>query len=275
MRVSDATTPEIGVLLLKLVPQSSIRFNSARSVHAALLRRIELVNPEISRLLHDAPHGAPSSDHPWAISPLLGQPEHTAQGLNALPGRQYTIRVAALLPQVVQALDAAFDADHPLGREPLFLESVPCHVIREETGWETLATYGHLLNTASPRRRIALRFLSPTGFRTARAGMPTPTPRLCLEGYLRKWTAFSGLSMPAEAILGYAEEHLTVRRTQLRPASVRLGWSVEEGVVGWVEWWAEGGSPFLLRLVNALANYASYCGTGMKTALGMGQTTRL
>ena len=63
--------------------------------------------------------------------------------------------------------------------------------------------------------------------------------------------------------------------SKLRPASVQLGKFYERGVTGRVSWQAEPQLPALLRLVNALVDYAFYCGTGGRTAQGMGQTVRV
>jgi len=61
----------------------------------------------------------------------------------------------------------------------------------------------------------------------------------------------------------------------LRPTTIQLGRYYEKGVAGEVHWEADDAEPALLRLVNALVDYAAYCGTGMKTAQGMGQTVRI
>lgn len=56
---------------------------------------------------------------------------------------------------------------------------------------------------------------------------------------------------------------------------MRLGDFVGLGVGGRVAWEADGTQPAVLRLVNALVDYARYSGTGVKTTQGMGQTVRL
>lgn len=75
-----------------------------------------------------------------------------------------------------------------------------------------------------------------------------------------------------EPLLGYAAEHITFGQATLHPAETRLGRYSEREVIGRVGWSAHGVSPALLRVVNALVDYAEHCGTEMKTALGMGQT---
>ncbi|MFC2059912.1 CRISPR system precrRNA processing endoribonuclease RAMP protein Cas6 [Chloroflexota bacterium] len=53
-----------------------------------------------------------------------------------------------------------------------------------------------------------------------------------------------------------------------------MGTYSELGFTGQVKWKASNTYYALLRQVNALVNYAVYCGTGMKTTLGMGQSRR-
>ena len=287
--------PELGSLILAISPRNEavFRFSPTRSVHASLIRRLELVNPSVSSKLHDDAVGASSSEHAWTVSPLTGPFGRSGTHLVAIPGSIYEVRVTALTTEVVQTLAASLDPSHPLGAEPLTLEWVPFDVVWERSGWESVATYASLQSAARPRRRIGLQFRSPTGFRRVDEGTEVHWPSLCLQGYLRKWNAFSGLTMPAEATMRYAANELTTCHQDLRPESVllsgharmdlagstdstcqhlgRVGYS-QKGVVGSVEWLASGKSPLLLRMVNALVKYSLYCGTGMKTSLGMGQT---
>jgi CRISPR-associated endoribonuclease Cas6 len=188
-------------------------------------------------------------------------------------GQPYRVRITGLAPRVLGVLKAAFLSDHPLAKEPLYLERVPFRIGFEETHWESLGTYAALLTGATPQRRISLTFRSPTSFRRGdrRTGQ-APEPRTCFTGYLLKWNAFSPVLMPEETLLEYVSLHMKLFRQELRPAPMKLGRYVIRGVVGTVVWTAEDGTPYVLRLVNALADYAFYCGTGTHTTQGMGQT---
>lgn len=268
---------QLGVLYLALSSATPGKFGTSpvRSLHAALSRRLELLDPDLSQALHDAPEGAHSSDHPWSISPLIG-PLHRSGGyLVTVPGEPYRVRITALVPEVLAALVAAFDPATPLGREPVFLENARFDVVPQESHLESLATYASLLTAARPNRRINLVFRSPTAFRSRQPAGLEPALRLCIEGYLRKWNTFADVVLPEEPLLEYAEQSVRVVSAELRPASMQLGKFYEKGVAGTVTWEAEAQPPALLRLINALVDYAFYCGTGARTALGMGQTVRM
>lgn len=269
---------QLGVFQLALVPRSECWFRAspARSLHAALLRRLELAAPQLSQALHDAPRGVVAVDRPWTISSLSGPLERDVPHLAAVPGNTYTVRITCLVPELIDALAAVFNPGTPLGQEPLELESIYFDVLHQRCRLESLTRYASLLSRAKPRRRIRLAFQSPTGFRSNRQDNAVPSPRRCLEGYLRKWNAFAGVPLPVGVgdLLGYVEEHIKVVDSKLRPTQVSFGGFYEKGVVGEVRWEADGGPPALLRLVNALVDYAYYCGTGVKAAQGMGQTVR-
>ena len=268
---------ELGILEVALMPEAIATFKSspALSLHAALLRRLELIAPSASQALHNAPPGAPSSEHPWTISSLSGSLHREGNNLVAMQGKTYYVRIAALVPQVIHALDIAFNPEHSLGQEPLMLEHVPFAVIPEQSHWEQLATYASLLTRARPFKDIPLEFLSPTGFSTRQGQLVSPEPLICVGGYLRKWRAFSEILLEEESVLEFAENHMTRERTDLRPTMHRLGKYSKRGFVGKVDWRADNSSPALLRQINTLVDYAIYCGTGAKTSMGMGQTRRI
>lgn len=267
---------ELGVLTVALEPEQRCLFQGspAASLRAAVLRRLELLDPALSGALHGAAGGGQDL-RPWTLSPLLGPLERRDRCLVAGPGQTYRVRLTALAPRMLRALDAVFGSDHPVANEPLFLERVAFRPVSGQTGWTGLTTYARVLTLARPTRRITLRFRSPTGFRRRDDAAIVPTPRLCVTGYVRKWNAFSDLALPEESLVGFAEDGLAVAHQDLRAAPLRLGAYAIPGVSGTVEWSADGEAPAMLRLVNALADYAVYCGTGIQTTQGMGQTTRI
>jgi CRISPR-associated endoribonuclease Cas6 len=266
---------ELGVLSLVISPEANCSFGvtTARLLNAALLRRIELVDPALSAALHDTPAGASSVEKPWTISPLTGLIQKNKNHFVA--AEKYPVRITALNSEVMQALASAFDPEHPIGREPLLLGGVPFSTLLEQSGWENLATYASLLTISRPLKDIVLEFNSPTGFRTQNKTTALPEPHRCIAGYLRKWNTFSNLAMQTEPILKYITNHLVTECTELEPSSANFGEYYQRGWVGRVKWRADVEISFLLRMVNALVNYSVYCGTGMKTAMGMGQTKRI
>jgi len=268
---------ELGVLLVPLIAAEEHVFPSStgRMLHAALLRRIELVDPELSIQLHDAPEKASSTQKPWTVSPLLSAVPGGAGVCEVRRDETCLVRISALTSVMISALRAAFDPRHPLGREPLFLDGLEFKVVSEQCRWHSLTRYASLLTASLPLPEIRLLFASPTGFRSQSSGSTKPEPLRSSEGYLRKWNAFSGLAMQEEALVEFVRGHLRMEANCLQYRRSNFGKFYQQGWIGTVTWKSDAQASFPLRMVNALANYAFFCGTGMKTTQGMGQTTRL
>ena len=129
----------------------------------------------------------------------------------------------------------------------------------------------HTLASERPDRRIALRFASPTTFRREKSHLPVPLPDLIVQGWLARWNAFSGASLPDE-VYRYAVECLAISRYNLRTEAVRLGPSTLIGCVGNCSYYALNADPYWLRLMHTLVDYSFFCGTGHKTTQGLGRT---
>jgi CRISPR-associated endoribonuclease Cas6 len=109
--------------------------------------------------------------------------------------------------------------------------------------------------------------------------VPLPDPRLVYQSWLTRWNAFA----PQEArinvaLLDIVAAHVAVGRYYLRTEMVDMGRNRKVvGFVGKVQFNVirarKIGDEWLRRL-NLLADYAEFCGTGHKTAHGMGQTER-
>lgn len=269
---------ELGCLFIPLEPRAICQFpfSSARSIHAALLRRIEQVDPAASRSLHTADRGAHSTERPWTVSPLMGLLEEHNGHQAALPGQLYWIRVTALSQWVVAALQRAFTESHSR-RDPLFLEGVPFDLVSDEPLWTAGASYSSLARSARPESSFCLLAISPTGFRAKQNSPAIPEAKRCIQGYLRKWKAFStiSLSIQDEQLLSYCSRHLAMADMVVRFETINFGDFTERGLVGSWRWETHSDPSSFLRLVNLLTDYAFFCGTGSKTTMGMGQTIRL
>ena len=103
--MSAPEAPELGVLDLAVAPQQPCVFGDSldRSIRAALLRRLELFDPDLSRDIHGTPRGASSVARPWTISSLLGPLTKRGPSLIVSPGETYRVRITGLAPRVVES----------------------------------------------------------------------------------------------------------------------------------------------------------------------------
>jgi len=141
-------------------------------------------------------------------------------------------------------------------------------------------TYAALAAASSAARRIRLRFCSPTSFRSREMHYPLPDPLLVYQSWLARWNAFAPAAEQINiALLDVVAEHVALGRYDLRTELVDLGKNRKMvGFVGIVQFnvlHAGKVGEAWVRKLNLLADYALYCGTGHKTAQGMGQTRRL
>jgi hypothetical protein len=211
---------------------------------------LELLDPILSESLHFGGGGQAASDHPWATSPVLGDLDRIDNRLTLHPGRLYTVRVSGLAPHVIQVLDAAFDPDTPLGREPLILNRFEFNPVPKHIRWHGLRTDASILTNARPQSSISVRFMSPTAFKTKREQGIVPSFRLCVEGWLRRWNALSPVEIPEGDIQAFAEDYASVTESHLRPASVQFGSYALTGVTGTVMWEISENPSILSRLVG-------------------------
>jgi len=183
--VSDSPSSAVVSLascVVGLVPRQSCLFqmDSSRSLHAALLRRLERLDPRLSTALHAAPEGAHGVERPWAVSGLAGELDATAEGVIARPGSICWARVTGLTASMCAALQSILrPAEHGTALE---LEHVPFDLAEVDGSvaqtWSRATTYAALLAEARPRREIRLAWLSPTGFRRGQGHAAMPEPRL-------------------------------------------------------------------------------------------------
>ncbi|PIX45298.1 MAG: hypothetical protein COZ57_15890 [Armatimonadetes bacterium CG_4_8_14_3_um_filter_66_20] len=128
--------------------------------------------------------------------------------------------------------------------------------------------------------QLSFRFTSPTAFRVRMAGgervnWPLPDPVRCVRSWVRRWNEFSGFPFEEDELCAKVEGGVGLARHDLRTRMLEFPRGRELGFVGEVDWHltkhALADEPFL-RQLHTLARFAFYCGTGIKTAMGMGTT---
>jgi CRISPR-associated endoribonuclease Cas6 len=142
--------------------------------------------------------------------------------------------------------------------------------------WNRWVPYDRLYEEASDCLRVVtLKFYSPTTLE--RSGLPYPLPDPCgmFRGYSRTWDAFSGIAL-ASGLREAIEKHLLLVdfRIQRRRSEVEQG--PVPAFIGSATFRLAGRHPeSVLKGLNALADYAFFCGTGIGTEHGMGLTRRI
>lgn len=141
-------------------------------------------------------------------------------------------------------------------------------------------SYASVDTSAGTARRVRLRFITPTSFRSGEMHQPLPVPVSCYQSWLRRWNTFAPEELRINvAVLDLVEEHVAVARYRLQTEMARLGGPRRMvgfvGAVDYVILRAGKIGATWQHAINVLADYAPYCGTGHRTSQGMGQTRRL
>lgn len=228
-----------------------------RALHALFYQWLALGDYALSTQVHDDEEGP----RPFTVAPLLRHNRQVAL--------RFTVLDDALWPALARGI-ALTPAVVVLNR-PLTLPAGGPAVQQR--------TYAALAAQAGTETLLTFRFLSPTSFRSREMHFPLPDPVLVFQSWLNRWNEFA----PEEAqinvaLLDIVAAHVAIGRYELRTQLV--DWGANKKIIGFVgtvqynilrgykigeEW---------LRSLNGLADYAVFCGTGHKTAQGLGVTER-
>jgi CRISPR-associated endoribonuclease Cas6 len=248
-----------------------------RAAHAILLDAVGQHEPALAEALH-----AGSEARPFTVSTVQGY--SFTRGFS--PDRTYPLRYTALTAPVAQALLAATQAGGPLAPgAALNLDGVtlrieapaagaPPNAWAAATDYETLSA-PWLLGKQTPPPRLALRFASPTVFKSGGQHVPVPLPELVFGSLLDRWNAFAPVALPAE-VRRFAQECLALSRYQLRTQMTPLkAGGLRVGAVGAAQYTATHFDRYWMSLLGLLADFALFAGVGAQTTLGLGQCRRV
>ncbi len=246
-----------------------------RACHALFLNLVERVNPSLAEELH-APRGA----KPFTVSALFSwEKPHLVQP-EVREGERYWIRFTSVeadlsrllaeevlpnLPPVVELGPGRFRVETPLteGEGHAWARTTTAEALVEE--WFSASKVG---------RRFTLEFASPTACRRIHRNVVVPWPEGIFRGYLAAWNRYCAPAFDRD-LLDLVEADVAITKYELRTAVVQIGPAREIGCVGRCGYTIFRRERALWRMVNLLADFALFCGTGYKTTMGMGQTRRI
>lgn len=131
-------------------------------------------------------------------------------------------------------------------------------------------SHEELLDDADRRTRVAtIQFVSPTILGMDGRDVPFPVLPLMFRQWAQIWNTF------APEKLGGVDDfvpHVRITDFKISAETTARGVGFEGRVSVELE---KGLSEETIRLFNLLVDYASYCGTGLYTSEGLGQTGRL
>ncbi len=231
-----------------------------RALHANLLKWIAAADPEMAAAVHDRP-----VRKPFTVSALM------AEGETGDWHWRVTLLDDILWETFWVGLQAVgvLDID---GR---------AYPVRWPDARITHQSYDALLTGIRPATQYRMAFVSPTAFSAGELDMPLPEPSAVVHSWLSRWNEFApavrridvAVLDVVHACVGItAIDRMYTRTHDLGRGRPPVGFL---GEVTFAITKARSLNQAHVWQLNALADYAPFCGTGRKTTLGMGQTRRL
>lgn len=244
------------------------------SLQALFYHLLQEGNAALAQRMHDA-----DAVKPFTVSPLNGKLPRVAGERMAVAGMTYWARFTTLTEEMYNALNPIL-----LGRflrgGTITLDGVEFKVVdvaaepREEKRLGRLSSADELWTRAQPAPGITLRFVSPTTFKQRGLNLLFPIPSNVFHSYRERWNAFTSLPID-DGFIPWVEQNVAVEAHELRTRMLWFGEFQLHGFTGWCRYTAIDKDALRLKQLNALADFAFFCGTGQKTTQGMGQTRRI
>jgi len=276
-------------LLLSLTPTAEVPILGplGRPANAWFLGQVTRCQPAIAAALHDS-----KESKPYTVSTLLndrGQP--VSAGAWVAPGESCWLRVTTFdeqlsettLEQIVRQLPERITLYKMVFRLDGWTLDPAQHPWAGQSTFRDMAQEPYQV---AKDLQVRLEFASPTAFRSGSADVPLPIPAQVFRSYWEKWNAFAPEAMQlAEQWPDFARACIMV--SELTMVNTQR-WSFAEGTRGvvtgytgtvgfvllpkrqcgiWQDYW-DGAS----QVLQSLARFAFYCGTGHHTTIGLGQT---
>ena len=271
-------------LLVQSYPQEDVPVAHVQGniLHAMFFHLLDQVDKKLVDRLHED-----NRYRPFTLSPLaLHEDVDHFHGAAWLPrdrmlkqGTSTAFRITflddTLFPAFSQSMLNMRSPEVRLGGTMFTITNILTST-RVDNRWSRFTSYPDLIQHASKvQRKIMLHFLTPTTFGFGNVDLPLPLPRLVFQSYQRRFQEFCGMVFPpdfAEQVELYtAVSYFHRLSTQTIPTKKVNMIGFTGKVTFNIHQKAE---PELVFQMNLLADFAFFCGTGKKTAFGMGQTVR-
>lgn len=271
-------------LVLNLVPLSPIpvQYLQGRHLHALFLNLVSFVDRELGDRLHDQ-----KVDKAFTLSPLqiTRQPKaHRSRDLYLQWEHQETIPAGTPCWWRISLLDDALfghltklwltlNPKQPwhLGPGELQITSIQ-GTPQADRPWANFSSYEQIYQQASASDRlISLAFCTPVTFRQGKYDSALPTRECVFNSLLSRWHKYSQIELLPDLFEAVFPSFFDLRTqivTDKRSKLIGCIGSISYQVLGNIE-------PIRIKQINALADFALYCGNGRKTTMGMGMVRRL
>jgi len=267
-------------LVLNLLPLSPIYPNylTGRHFHALFLTLVSSVDPELGAMLHDS-----TMNKAFTLSPLQIQKQGIVKQTltweytrEIKPGVPCWWRISLLDDELFGRLTKLWlnlNPEQPwhLGSADLKITSI-LGTKQSIQPWANACSYEQLYEEASETERaINLVFSSPTAFRQGKYDTALPTQETVFNSLLSRWRKYSGIEFEEINFDPIFPSYFDIKTAITKDSRSKF-----IGCVGAMGYRILGDlEPIQIKQLNALADFALYCGVGRKTTMGMGMVRRV
>ena len=273
-------------ILLNMTPKTNIPVAHVQgpALQAMFLHLMQQINPSVSARWHNEP-----GYRPFTLSPLGVYGEASQfQGFWLPPDKilksetacyfRVTLLDDALFSVFGQYFQSVSESMVMLGKTEFVVTDILSTSINA-TEWSQSFTYPELIDRAlrhQRRRKLRLRFVTPTSFSQGRIDLPLPLPHLVFQSYKKRFERFYQVTFlpdfekQVEHYVGISNMK-RIKTAVIQTKKVKL-----IGFTGEVVFTIHSQAPPELAFqLNLLADFSFFCGTGKKTTVGMGQTVHI
>lgn len=254
-------------LLIHFFPKCELSRSAAsgkwlRGLVFGLFQRID---PEYADQLHLR------YDKPFTLSPLLAEGNTKEVSSGQICRVRLTLLNEERLGELLNFLADVKPLELILGNTPISLYRVE---VSPKGGhpWVSYQSWQELLDIP-PKKFITLKWHSPTAIKQRQRNSLFPIPETLFFSWQQRWDKVSTLPLPQVFSLDDWFSNSQISAYQLETTTVRFGDFKQKGFKGWASYEITG-SEAMQQTAAILSSFAFFCGTGYKTTIGMGQTTR-
>lgn len=269
--------PHSLVINFTTISDISVNYTSGKHLHALFLNLVNSANPELAQYFHDSQINKSFTISPLQVINNNKKPNNFLkwQHQNSIKtGQDCWWRITLLDDSLFGKLTKLWlnlnpqKPDH-LGSGELIITSVLATPNSHD--WANACSYEQIYEQASDTtRNINLTIATPTAFRQGKYDIFLPTADLVFSSLLKRWQKHSFMPINNLNFDCLFPSYFDINTEIIKDKQTKF-----IGCVGNITYKILDNIELLqIKQINALADYAFYCGLGRKTTMGMGIVKR-
>ena len=261
------------VIHLEAMNDEELLPETGRKVHGFWHDQWKQVSPQLADEIHPE-NSLPS----FTLTPLMGLDRPEKNGIKVNSGRMVWFRMTTLQPELSESL---FDSRQgwlcslpaeitlgPINWKPIFQPFSSVDAV-----WSWVSSYQSLVEHAKAATCWKIELATPTAFSGRYVDFTFPLPENLIGSWLKRWNTFcpDKHQLP-ESLIESAKDHLRITHYRL---ATRKGERNTTGCQGNLTIRAYELSSQIRKQLDIMFQYAFFCGSGHRTAQGMGITRLL